>query len=145
MNHKNEIIELLIVENEETIIDFFKVLTGRFNMQVKYVKNTTEFVELVKKSDFQNIICDIDLGYKFEGFFISTLYNNLKRIRGIDGKMYLLSDRAFPTIQEGKCKFDGIMPKNFQEIYDFLAQNYDFKSYYEQADPIEFPGSAVSL
>ena len=142
MNHKNEVIEMLLVENNEAIIDFFKVLTKKFDMQVKYVTNTTEFVELVKKYDFKNIICDVDLSYKFEGIFISNLYNNIKKIRNIDGKMYLLSDRIVPNI-DGKFNFDGILPKKFQEIYDFLIQNYEFKSYHKSIDQIASLETAV--
>lgn len=145
MSRKNEEFEMLLVESNETIIDFFKVLTKKFDMQVKYATNTNEFVDLVKIYNFQNIICDIDLSYRLEGIFISNVYNNIKNIRHIDGKMYLLSDRTVPNLREGKFKFDGVISKKFQEIYDFLVQNYDFKSYYKFIDQIASLESAVSM
>ena len=49
--------ELLLIEKNEAIIDFFKILTKKFNLRIKYAKSLDEFVELTKSNDFQNVIC----------------------------------------------------------------------------------------
>lgn len=145
MEQQNNVIEMLLLEKNESIINFFKVLTKKFNMKVKYATNTEEFVELVKNNDFENVICNIDLSYKFEGLFISNLYNNVKKIRNFNGNMFLLSNRTIPKNYANKIFIDGLISINFKAIYEFLEKNYDFRYYHNALSQSIVQKTAISI
>lgn len=123
--------DLLLVENKESVIDIIKVLTKKFAIKVKYAKNTSEFTELIKFYNFKVVIVDLDLEYKLEGLFISTLYKNIRFIKNASSKIYLLSDKELPPTDIPKFHFDGIIKKSFKPMYEFLLNNFDFRSYVE--------------
>ena len=123
--------DLLLVENQESVIDIIKVLTKKFAIKIKFAKDTSEFTELIKIYNFKFVIVDLDLGYKLEGLFISTLYKNIRSIKNPSSKIYLLSDRGLSSPEIYKFHFDGIIKKRCTPMYEFLLSNFDFRSYTE--------------
>ena len=131
-NNSNDIdFDLLLVENQESAINIIKVLTKKFAIKIKFAKDTSEFTELIKIYNFKFVIVDLDLGYKLEGLFISTLYKNIQSIKNPSSKIYLLSDRELTSSEISKFHFNGIIKKKCTPMYEFLLSNFDFRSYTE--------------
>ena len=132
MNHDQLLIDILLIDDNESVIDIFKILTKKFNLTIKYAKNTQEFIELSKKYNFSIILCDLNLDYKFEGFFIARLFSSLKLMRHLDSKVLLFSSQTLTNDELLKFSFDGSLDKNFHSIYNFLEVNFPFRSYTEE-------------
>lgn len=129
MVHYENTIDLLIIEEAAPIIDLFQVLTKKFNLKVKYVKNTGEFLDLAKMYNFKVVLCDLDLDYSFEGLFIARVFANIRSINRLDSKLFLFSSKKVSKNELDKFGFDELLPKEFSLIYEFLLSNFSLKSY----------------
>lgn len=121
--------DLLLVENQKSMIDTITVMMKKFSMRVKFAEDTKEFTELVKMYNFKYIIVDIDLSYNLEGLFISSLYKNIRIMKNYAGKIFLMVEREISSKDISNFYFDGIIKKNFDQIYEFLLNNFEFRSY----------------
>ena len=139
MIQDKEKIDVLLVENSTAIIDLFKVLTKKFDLTIKFVENTAEFVEIIKKYDFLFVLCDLNLDYKLEGLFISQIYASFRKIKNLEGKNYLFTSDPVINFDFSKYGFDDCLPKNFQSIYQFLREKFPFRSFHDLiTDKIEY-------
>lgn len=129
MNLNNKVYDILLVEGSTAIIDLFSVLTKKFDLTIKFVKNTNEFTNITQRLSFKFVICDINLDYKYEGLFIARVYNNIKKIKNNEGKILLMCPESPSENELKKLTLDGILPRGFSTIYDFLLQNFPLRSY----------------
>ena len=123
------IIDLLIIEDKAPIVDLLQVLTKKFNLKVKYARNTEEFLNLAKINNFKFVLCDLNLGYSFEGLFIARVFANIRTIKQLNSKILLLNSEKVSEFELNKFGFDGLLLKEFLSIYEFLLGNFPLKSY----------------
>lgn len=128
MDTDYNISDLLLIEDNEAVIDLFKVITKKFDLKIHYARNTKEFMDLIKEKHFKYVLCDANLTYAREGFFISQIFVNIKNIRQIQSTILLFSTSTFSEAEVMKFGFDGVVNKNFSTIYAFLMNTFGLKS-----------------
>lgn len=128
-NSNDSDFDLLLVENQKIMIDTITVMMKKFSIRVKFAKNTKDFTELIKIYNFKFIVVDLDLSYNLEGLFISSLYKNIRIMKNYSGRIYLMSEREIFSPEISNFYFDGIIKKNFDQIYEFLLNNFELRSY----------------
>ena len=124
-------IDILLIEDSTAIIDLFKVLTKKFDLKIKFVKNTFEFMDAAQKFDFKYILCDLDLDYKLEGYFIARIHTNLRKYKNKDSKMILFTSDDSKNSDMVQKEFDYALKKEFYSIYEFLLENFELRSYHD--------------
>jgi hypothetical protein len=129
LSKNDKIVDILLIEDNESVVDIFKIITKKFEVSIKYAKNTNEFIKLMQMFEFRHVLCDLNLDYKYEGLFISKIYNNIRRIKPNNGKIYFFSNEIVGNFDLQKFCFDEVLEKNFSHIYGFLKSNFSFKTY----------------
>ena len=123
--------DILLIEDSTAIIDLFKVLTKKFDLKIKYAKNTSEFLNIIRFNSFKYVLCDLNLDYKLEGLFISKVFSNIRKIQQTESKILLFSSEKVTEKEISKSGFDGSLVKDFLSIYDFLLQNFPLRSFHD--------------
>ena len=123
--------DILLIEDSASIIDLFSVLTKKFDLKIRIIKNTYEFMETAQRSTFKYVLCDLHLDYKFEGLFISRVYSNIRKIKNNDGKILLFTSDKANSHDAMKFGFDGMVEKDFLSIYEFLLNNFPLRSFHD--------------
>ncbi len=131
MISENKNFDILLVEDSSAIIDLFKVLTKKFDLKIKFVKNTFEFMDSIQKFNFKYILCDLDLDYKLEGYFIARIYANYRKYKNKDGQMILFTSDDSKVVDMVQKEFDYSLTKEFYSIYEFLLEHFELRSYHD--------------
>ncbi len=131
MYHDSQLYDLLLIEDSTSVIDLFLVLTKKFDLKIKIVKNSNEFMNVIRTNDFKFVLCDSNLNYKYEGLFIARVYNNIRKIKRSQGKILLFSSELASESEIGNFKFDDVLQKDFLTIYEFLLNNFPLRSYHD--------------
>ena len=121
-------IDILLVDNNEDIADIFKVLTKKFDLTIKFAKNTEESVRFSKIYSFRFVLCDLNLDYILEGFFISRFFSAINKMNKLEIKIVLFSNEKISHEQMINNSFDYQLEKRFSSIYTFLEKNFSFRS-----------------
>lgn len=131
MIHDKKSIDLLVIDDSSAIIDIFKVITKRFDLKIKFAKNTYEFMDIAQQYNFKYVLCDLNLDYNYEGFFISRIYAIIRKYKNEEGKILLFTSEQATDLELMKFNFDGSLKKEFLPIYDFLIQNFPLRSIHD--------------
>ena len=124
----NKLIDLLVIEDDKDIINLVKAMCLKQSLQVLFASDTTEFIALIKKYEFKNVLCDIHLSYRYEGLLIARMYASIKKINIGNGKIYKFSSEPMSKKELLKNGFDDSIGKNHTEIQTFLYNCYGFNN-----------------
>ena len=131
MNNDDKTIDILLIEDSNSVIDLFSVLTKKFDIKIKYAKNSYDFMTLARDHHFKYVLCDLNLDYKYEGYFISRIYSNIRKVNHENGKILLFSAERETKEEFLIHGFDGSLDKNFLAIYEFLLHNFPLRSFHD--------------
>ena len=144
MIQKNKLLDLLLVESSPIVIETFKEIGKIFNLKIRFASSINEFIELSKNFEFKYVFTNLHIEYNFSGLFLSRMYNNIRKIRVNDGKMYLFSLQNNPNLELAKLGLDDFAEEKFLSLFDFLEAKFNdnFLHYFETE---EFKQSVMAI
>src|SRR4051812_24550120 len=114
---------ILVVDDDNTLLKFFKIHLNKFFSKVVVVKNAKEAIEALKDKEIDLVISDINMP-RMDGFQL------LKRVRKQDGSIpvLLVSGALLDKDEEVTAKeADGYLRKPFSvdELHAFISRGME--------------------
>jgi DNA-binding NtrC family response regulator len=122
---------ILVVDDDNTLLKFFKIHLNKFFSRVIVVKNAKEAIETLREKEIDLVLSDIRMP-RMDGLQL------MKRIRKHDASIpVLLISGGLLTDEEQKIAdedTDGYLRKPFSvdDLHDFLNRGMDLREKYKQ-------------
>ena len=129
MIKNSNVIDLLIVEESENVIFLFSEIGKIFGITVKFAQNLDEFVDVATEYNFKFVLSNLHIEYNFAGLFISRMYNNIRKFKSNDGKLFFYS---FQNLEISKLILNDLTEEKFANFFDFLNEYFpiQYKDYF---------------
>lgn len=128
MDDHTKLFDVLVIEQNENIINLFKVITKKFDLTIKYVRSMVEFFEIIKENNFRFILCDLYSKRIKDAIIIAEVFTRIRLTRDIKGKIFLFSDHELSNVDKSFSAFDDKLDIDFSSIYSFLVDHFDFRT-----------------
>lgn len=119
-----EYFDLLLVEESDNIIYLFQEVSKTFSLSIKFARNLDEFIDLASTYEFKYILCNFHIEHTFSGLLLSRMYNNIKKIKVNDGKLFFYSFQHNSSLELAKMSLDDLTEQKYTNFYDFLNENF---------------------
>ena len=124
MGQNRTIVDLLVVEEAAEAITLFEELAKIFNLSIKIASSLDEFVEFATRYDFKVVLCNLHVEHNFAGLFLSRMYNNIRKVKINDGRLFFYSFQHNPTLELSKLSLDDLSEEKFSNFYDFMLEYF---------------------
>lgn len=125
----NRTSNILVVDDDDTLLKFFKIHLNKFFSKVIVVQNAKEAVETITEKDIDLVISDIRMP-KMDGIqFMKKVKNHDPSIPVFLVSGALLNESELGTIE---VKADGYLKKPFDidELHQFIDKGLEFREAY---------------
>ncbi|MFW7380168.1 MAG: response regulator [Oligoflexus sp.] len=122
---------ILVVDDDDTLLKFFKIHLNKFFSRVIVVRNAQEAINTLKEKEIDLVISDIKMP-RMDGIQL------MKKVKNHDPAIpvFLVSGALLSEIQKGAVdtKADGFLKKPFSidELHEFIDRGMQVREYYKE-------------
>jgi DNA-binding NtrC family response regulator len=122
---------ILVVDDDDTLLKFFKIHLNKFFSRVIVVRNAQEAINTLKEKEIDLVISDIKMP-RMDGIQL------MKKVKNHDPSIpvYLVSGALLSDTQQNavETKADGFLTKPFSidELHEFIDRGMQVRGYYKE-------------
>ena len=103
------------------------ILNNEFNFEIDVGHSIFDFLQFIKDSQYDIILCDLNLEYKMEGLDILKSFKNF-HTRRLDSKIYAYTNNTNEEKFFLDKGFNGVIRKNLNELKQLFTNLVIIKS-----------------
>lgn len=127
-----DVIDLLIVEDNESALCLYNEISKIFGLKVKFVSDLKDFINFILDNDPKFILCNMHIETDFSGLILSRMYEKIRKKTVKNAHLYFYSFQNNKSLELAKLIIDDLADSRFTTFYDFMDENFpsQFKQYF---------------